>query len=58
MSSKRIIIKSTYSEKLLGIHVASDFNWKIHVDKLLIDLNKKIGQMRRMVNKIPRGKLL
>ena len=30
----------------------------ILLDILLIDLNKKIGQMRRMVNKIPRGKLL
>ena len=46
------------TEKLLGMNISNDFNWKMHVDKLIMELNKKIGQMRRMKNKVPRGKLL
>ena len=45
------------SEKLLGLHVSRDFNWKMHVDKLIIDLNKKIGLMRRVKNRLPRRKV-
>ena len=29
------------SEKLLGLQVSNEFNWKLHVDQLITDLNKK-----------------
>lgn len=29
--------------QLLGVHISSDFTWKIHVTKLIIELNKRIG---------------
>ena len=35
------------SEKLLGIHVSRDFNWKIHVEKLAVELNKKSGPYKK-----------
>ena len=34
-------INSTYSEKLLGLHINSDLEWKTHVDKLSVELKKK-----------------
>ena len=46
------------SEKLLGLHISRDFNWKIHVDKTVAELNKRLGLMRRMRNRLPRRKLL
>ena len=41
------------SEKLLGLHISRDFNWKIHVDKTVAELNKRLGLMRRMRNRLP-----
>ena len=46
------------TEKLLGMQISSDFNWNMHVDKLIIELNKRLAQMRRMKDKIPISKLL
>jgi hypothetical protein len=34
---------STYSEKLLGLHINADFVWSTHIDKLSIELKKRIG---------------
>ena len=31
-------ITSKKTEKLLGLHIASDFNWKIHCEKLSVQL--------------------
>ena len=55
---KLVSLNENQSEKLLGVQVSSDFTWKSHVDKLIVELNKRMGLMRRMRNKIPRGKLL
>ena len=33
---------STYSEKLLGLHINSDFVWSTHIDKLSIELKKRL----------------
>ena len=51
-------IKSTYSEKLLGFHVNSDFNWNTHVDMISIELKKRLGLLKRIKNKIPKNKLI
>ena len=34
---------STYSEKLLGLHINADFVWTTHIDKLSIELKKRTG---------------
>ena len=51
-------LKEDKSEKLLGMQVSNEFNWKLHVDQLICELNKRIGLMRRIRNRVPRGKLL
>ena len=33
-------LQSTYSEKLLGIHINSDFKWSTHVEKISMELKK------------------
>ena len=50
-------LKSTFSEKLLGLHINSDFEWSTHVEKLSIELKKRIGLLRRIRNRIPKNKL-
>ena len=51
-------LKENESEKLLGIQVSSDITWNLHVDQLITELNKRIGLMRRIRNRIPRRKLI
>ena len=36
-------ISSKNSEKLLGLHLNSGFNWKTHVDQISIDLKKEFA---------------
>ena len=36
-------LKSKQSEKLLGLYISSDFNWKVHCEKLASQLNKKVA---------------
>ena len=31
-------IQSPFSEKLLGLHLSSDFGWSAHIEKISIDL--------------------
>ena len=49
---------STSSEKLLGLHINSDFEWSTHVEKISIELKKRIGLLRRIRNRIPKDKLI
>ena len=48
---------STFTEKLLGLHVNSDFDWSTHVEKTSVELKKMIGLLRRIRNSIPKEKL-
>ena len=50
-------ISSTYSEKLLGLHINSDFLWTTHVDRLSIELKKRTGLLRRIRNRVPKEKI-
>ena len=50
-------LKSSSSEKLLGLHVSSSLDWKIHVEKLSIELRKRIGLLRRIKYKVTQEKL-
>ena len=34
-------IQSIHTEKLLGIHINSNFYWLTHIDKISIELKKK-----------------
>ena len=51
-------LKEGGSEKLLGLHVSREFNWKIHVEKIAVELNKRVGLLRRMTKRLTRGKLM
>ena len=44
-------------EKLLGIQVSSSMDWKIHMSKLQIKMNQRLGLLRRLKNKVPHTKL-
>ena len=45
---------STYSEKLLGLHINADFGWSTHIDQLSIQLKKRIGLLRRIRKRVPK----
>ena len=47
-------LKSTNSEKLLGLHVNSNFGWSTHVEKISIELKKRICLLKRIKNRIPK----
>ena len=51
-------IKSSNSEKLLGLHINSDFQWHNHIDKISIELKQRLGLLRRIKQRIPRNKLI
>ena len=46
---------SAYSEKLSGLHINADFVWSTHIDKLSIELKKRMGLLRR-IKKSSKGK--
>ena len=46
------------SEKLLGLNIASDFNWKTHCEKFASQLNQTVGMLGRMRFRLPVDKLL
>ena len=49
---------STYSEKLLGLHINADFGWSTHIDQLSIELKKRIGLLRRIRKRVPKEKIV
>ena len=51
-------LKSSFSEKLLGLHINSNFSWSTHIDKLSIELKQRIGLLKRIRQKIPTNKLI
>ena len=36
----------------------SDFNWTTHIDKISVELKKRIGLLKRIKNRVPRNKLV
>ena len=51
-------INSTDSEKLLGLHISSDFCWNSHVHHVSVDLKKKLGLLMRIKHKVPKKILI
>ena len=49
---------STDYEQLLRLHLNSNFGWNTHVDKISIELKKRIGLLRRIKNRVPQNKLV
>ena len=49
---------STYSEKLLGLHINAEFVWSTHIDKLSIELKKRTGLLRRIQKRVPKEKIV
>ena len=45
-------ISSTESEKLLGLHINSSFEWSTHIEKMVIKLKQRVGILKRIKNKI------
>ena len=41
-------LNSTSSEKLLELHLNSDFHWNIHIEKISIELKQKISILKRI----------
>ena len=50
-------ISSTESEKLLGLHINSSFEWSTHVEKMVIKLKQRVGLLKRIKKRIPKDKL-
>ena len=51
-------LESTYSEKLLGLYINSDFTWNTHIEKISIELKKRIGILKRIKNRLPKNKIV
>ena len=49
---------STSSEKLLGLHLNSDFQWNIHIEKISIELKQRICILKRIKQRVPKEKLM
>ena len=52
-----VALQSKSSEKLLGIHINSNLDWKTHVEKISPVLKSRIGLLKRLSYKVPRDKL-
>ena len=37
------MLSSTYTEKLLGLHINADLKWNTHIDEISSELRKRIG---------------
>ena len=51
-------LKSSYSEKLLGLHINSDLGWTTHAEKISIELRKRIGLLKRIKQRISKERLI
>ena len=50
-------LEAKSSEKLLGMHVSANLDWKVHIEHLYKVLKQRLGLMRRIRHKIPGEKL-
>ena len=50
-------LSSTYTEKLLGLHINADLKWNTHIDEISSELRKRIGILKRIKQKVPVDKL-
>ena len=50
-------VESQESEKLLGLEVSHNLDWKAHVAKLSTELKRRIGILRRLRYKLPTNKI-
>ena len=51
-------IEPEKSEKLLGLHINSSFNWNSHIKELVTVLKKRIGLLKRIKKRVPKDKLI
>ena len=51
------LLKTSESEKLLGLNINSDLTWTTHVEKLCATLKQRLGLLRRIKYKINSHKL-
>ena len=50
-------LSSTYTEKLLGLHINADLKWNTHIDEISSELKKRIGILKRIKEKVPADKI-
>ena len=46
------------TEKLLGLHINANLDWKQHVDKISAELMKRLGLLKRIKKRVPISSLL
>ena len=51
-------LKSISSEKLLGLHIDSDLEWNTHIEKISIELKKRIGLLKRIKQRISKSRII
>ena len=42
----------------MGIHINSNFDWSIHINKISIELKKRTGMLRRIKNGVSKNKVV
>ena len=56
--SVEVAPNSTYTEKLLGLHINSDFEWSTKVSKICNELKKKTGLLRIISGRVLKEKII
>ena len=51
-------LTSTETEKLLGLHINHDLDWKTHIEKLSSTLKKSTGMLCRIKTRVPKDKVI
>ncbi len=48
-------VEESCGEELLGLTVCKSLSWKMHIDKVEVELRKRVGILRRLAWKLPRS---
>ena len=51
-------VKFSETEKLLGIHINNDLDWKSHIEEISKKLKQRIGLLCRIKKRVTRDKLI
>ena len=53
-----VALTSSTTEKLLGLHINSSFEWDSHIEKISTELRKRTGLLKRIKERLPKDKLI
>ena len=51
-------VESKHQERLLGLQVNSDLNWKSHIEHLCSTLKQRLGMLKRINHRLPQEKMI